>query len=366
MDLRTKLEILRVGRLQLNAVGRMPWEQFVQALASGGGGDASGAEGVVYDFYCQQDLVTCEHGSGEMRSDVLPEAARAELVHAVRASPMRDLSGSLGPWMSSKLYVGPADTLAPCHWDALDNIYLQIGGSKSFLLFSPDTPALRPFPADHPYDSRSQVDLERPEQGCDPALFAAGGLAELRCGDALYIPSQWFHHVQATGLSPSISLNFWYNPYLELAAKVFPWPARPHIHANVARACETIAAAHLESPADTAAFFADVAAGLDAAQPMASDRRRPADRCDRGANGEEAGAPPAVGATAGAGAGATADAGGEGGGVLRGERDDDGELRGMRNYLIRALVAAYGQVGAARFCQTFLPPERWGQLRPCL
>ena len=38
-------------------------------------------------------------------------------------------------------------------------------------------------------------------------------------------------------------------------------------------------------------------------------------------------------------------------------------LRAMRNYVMLRLVAAYGRMGAARFCRTFLHPARWQALR---
>ena len=40
--------------------------------------------------------------------------------------PMRSLAASLGPHVQSMLYVGPPDSLAPCHWDALDNLFVQV------------------------------------------------------------------------------------------------------------------------------------------------------------------------------------------------------------------------------------------------
>ena len=81
-----------------------------------------------------------------------------------------------GAWTISKLYVGPADTLAPCHWDGLDNCFVQLQGRKNILLFPPDTKGLRPFPADHPYDSRAQANIERLQRQ----------LTELECLEAMY------------------------------------------------------------------------------------------------------------------------------------------------------------------------------------
>ena len=45
-----------------------------------------------------------------------------------------------------------------------DNCFTQLAGTKQVLLFAPDQSGLRQFPTKHPFDSRSQVDLEAPTQ----------------------------------------------------------------------------------------------------------------------------------------------------------------------------------------------------------
>ena len=59
-----------------------------------------------------------------------PPSLLAQLQAAVTSPPLAPLASQLGPWQSSMLYVGPVGTLAPCHWDALDNIYTQLHGTK--------------------------------------------------------------------------------------------------------------------------------------------------------------------------------------------------------------------------------------------
>ena len=51
------------------------------------------------------------------------------------------------------------------------------------LLFAPDAAGLRAFPADHPYDSRSQVDLEAPTDEELRLMLAQGALASLQAGE---------------------------------------------------------------------------------------------------------------------------------------------------------------------------------------
>ena len=141
-----------------------------------------------------------------------------ELETAVRSKErMGLLTRELGPWQSSMLYVGPVGTLAPCHWDALDNCFTQLAGTKQVLLFAPDQSGLRQFPTKHPFDSRSQVDLEAPTQTELIELRGKGALATLNAGDTLFIPHNWWHHIHASQGSEterlSISLNMWFNPF---------------------------------------------------------------------------------------------------------------------------------------------------------
>ena len=99
--------------------------------------------------------------SSEMGTRVSPRILD-QLLAAMRSGPMHDLCTSLGPWSVSNLYVGPGDTLAPCHWDSTDNFFLQLHGCKRVLMFAPNESGLRPFPNGHPYASRAQVKI----RGC--------------------------------------------------------------------------------------------------------------------------------------------------------------------------------------------------------
>jgi len=239
---------------------------------------------------------------------------------------MADLAAQLGPWQSSMLYVGPSGTLAPCHWDALDNIFTQLDGAKEVLLFAPDAAGLRAFPADHPYDSRSQVDLEAPTDEELRLMAGQGALASLQAGDSLFIPNHWWHHIHARqpseGAQPtayvSISINLWFNGFEELAVAELPWPPLPHIHPQIARAAETLLAAALPTRERAAGTMAELIALFE------------------GDTLETPRAPPTAKTL---------------------------HLHGVRNYVLHQLSQAYGREGAARFCRTFLDPARWKALR---
>ena len=79
--------------------------------------------------------------------------------------------------------------LSPCVPAALDNTFVQLRGAKDVLLFARDAGGMRAFPHDHPFSSRSQVDLEKPDAQAREELRGRGALARLEAGDALFIPA---------------------------------------------------------------------------------------------------------------------------------------------------------------------------------
>jgi hypothetical protein len=162
----------------------MRWEEFVARLgeakrrraapeAAGDGGSA-GVAGDEFTYYMQLALASRTGGIGAGShagvSTRVSEHILKSLQASLRDGPMAELAASLGPWTVTNLYVGPAGTLAPCHWDAMDNIFMQLEGHKDILLFAIDAAGLRAFPSEHPYDSRSRVDLERPDAAARAAL----------------------------------------------------------------------------------------------------------------------------------------------------------------------------------------------------
>ena len=331
---------------------------------AGKGGETAGKRGEGGGtHYVQLSLATRVGGAQQalgangrtalpMKSPGPPPLLEA-LQSAVRGAPMGELSEQLGPWQSSMLYVGPSGTLAPCHWDALDNLFTQLGGTKQVLLFPPDTAGMRPFPSDHPYDSRSQVDLEAPTDAEKEALRGRGALATLEAGDALFIPNQWWHHIHASEGSPAdglcISLNCWFNPFEELAVGRLAWPLRPHVHAQVARAAESLLCAALPTRGHAARAFAALAGLLDGTH---TDEPPPATATAPKTKGFSRGrALPSPSASGGSGGG--------GGAAAAATR----KLASVRNYVAGQLCAAYGREAAARLCHVYLEPARWSELK---
>jgi hypothetical protein len=123
-------------------------------------------------------------------------------------------------------------TIASCHYDAPNNIACCVVGSRRFTLFPPDQISnLYPGPLEPTPGGQaiSLVDLANPDFEKFPRFreaMSAGVVAELEPGDAVFIPSMWWHHVQ--GLSKFNTLvNYWWS---KLPAHI-PTPMNALYHA---------------------------------------------------------------------------------------------------------------------------------------
>jgi len=106
-------------------------------------------------------------------------------------------------------------TIASCHYDALNNIACCVAGRRRFTLFPPEQiHNLYPGPLDPTPGGQaiSLVDFADPDFERFPRFriaMEAGQTAEVGPGDAVFIPSMWWHHVQ--GLSAFNTLvNYWW------------------------------------------------------------------------------------------------------------------------------------------------------------
>jgi hypothetical protein len=112
-------------------------------------------------------------------------------------------------WMGNK-------TVVSAHYDIPDNIACVVAGKRRFVLFPPEQLAnlyIGPLDFNPAGPSISMVNLKNPDFEKFPLFrnaLAAAQVAELEAGDALYIPSMWWHHVEGLA-SFNALVNFWWN-----------------------------------------------------------------------------------------------------------------------------------------------------------
>ncbi|MRW90859.1 cupin-like domain-containing protein [Duganella sp. FT80W] len=106
-------------------------------------------------------------------------------------------------------------TRVPAHYDVPDNLACVAAGRRRFTLFPPEQLAnlyVGPLDFTPAGQSVSLVDLHQPDLQRYPRFaeaLAQAQWAELEAGDALFIPSMWWHHVE--GLDRfNILINYWW------------------------------------------------------------------------------------------------------------------------------------------------------------
>ncbi|CAB4015110.1 Hypoxia-inducible factor 1-alpha inhibitor [Paramuricea clavata] len=119
------------------------------------------------------------------------------------------------------LFVGMPNVVTPLHYDIMQNVFIQLQGKKRFILFGPDQSTnLYPHPVGHPHDRQSQVDLDKPDYERFPKFRNVEALeAILEPGDVLYVPTNWWHHVESNKNNCTVSLNFWFED--DLSQRMF-------------------------------------------------------------------------------------------------------------------------------------------------
>jgi hypothetical protein len=122
--------------------------------------------------------------------------------------PFGDRDPIVSVWLGNR-------TSIAAHYDLPDNLACVVAGRRRFTLFPPDQLAnlyvgpLDLTPAGQPV---SLVDIANPDLDRHPRFAQAlehAQVAELEAGDALFIPSMWWHQVES--LEPfNVLINYWW------------------------------------------------------------------------------------------------------------------------------------------------------------
>ncbi len=151
------------------------------------------------------------HASGSSRVYYVDSAPVDMYVPGFSAHNNLDL-GPFTPrvslWMGNK-------TIVSAHHDVPDNIACVVVGKRRFVLFPPEQLKnlyIGPLDFNPAGQAISMVDLHNPDFEKYPRYreaLAHAQIAELESGDAIYIPSMWWHHVE--GLMPfNLMVNYWW------------------------------------------------------------------------------------------------------------------------------------------------------------
>jgi hypothetical protein len=122
----------------------------------------------------------------------------------------------LEPSIMPRIWLGNSSRVA-AHYDASRNIACNVAGKRRFTIFPPEQISnlyLGPLEYTMAGPPASMVDFHDPDYDRFPRFRdaeAAGMIAELEPGDAVYVPSLWWHHVEAEGPF-NLLVNYWWTP----------------------------------------------------------------------------------------------------------------------------------------------------------
>ena len=112
------------------------------------------------------------------------------------------------------IWISPFGTRTALHFDAVENLNIQVEGSKSFLLFPPMIDGMYPCKWTSQAAYVSTVDPRDPSPV--PGFpYDAQIEVTLVSGEMLYIPYGWWHQVDTVG-HINLNANYWWFPRLKL------------------------------------------------------------------------------------------------------------------------------------------------------
>lgn len=129
-----------------------------------------------------------------------------------------------------RMWIGNAARVAT-HNDELENLACLAAGRRRFTLFPPDAVGdlcMGPFELTPGGTPISMVHVDAPDLETYPRFAQAlevAQVAEMEPADALYVPYQWYHHVEALDRF-NILINYWWDPARQDLGS--PWDALLH------------------------------------------------------------------------------------------------------------------------------------------
>lgn len=130
----------------------------------------------------------------------------------------------LDPAIAPRLWLGNRVTV-PAHFDESDNVACVVAGRRRFTLFPPEQVAnlyigpldFAPTGAAMSLVQFADPDFERFPKFRDalPAVLTA----DLGPGDAIFIPTLWWHHVESLDQKLNVLVNYWWNGTLGAVAR---------------------------------------------------------------------------------------------------------------------------------------------------
>lgn len=165
-----------------------------------------------------------------MQSALLDECLPGFAAH--NPVPLLDAAARPRLWLGNEV-------VTPAHFDESHNLACVVSGRRRFTLFPPEQAAnLHIGPLDFAPTPTpiSMVSFRAPDFERHPrfrAALSAAQVAELEPGDALYLPTLWWHHVESIGVLNAM-VNYWWSAPAANGldkAQVLAWVA-PHNHTN--------------------------------------------------------------------------------------------------------------------------------------
>ncbi len=187
-------------------------------------GTSAGDDRLFYDAEMRMNFRMVQGSLAEFLAAMAVAEAQGEApVHYLSSVDMRDFFIGLAEENAlplgerrplESIWIGTRTRIA-AHNDVPDNLAVCAVGKRRFTLFPPEQFAnLYPGPLENTPAGRpvSMVDLRQPDFAAYPRFreaLAAAQVAELEPGDAIFIPSLWWHHVE--GLAPfNVLVNYWW------------------------------------------------------------------------------------------------------------------------------------------------------------